>query len=92
MATREQNKPQPEFEPLVCNVRTAEVLLGEGKDRIYALIRSGEIESYLDGSSRKISVASIKARVARKLAASKNKFEQGRHPRHKPPDDSPSPS
>jgi hypothetical protein len=90
---RDQKKERPVFEPLVCDVRAAEALLDEGKDRIYALIRSGELESYLDGGSRKISVSSIKARVARKLAAAKNKFERGRHPGQKrPPDDSPSPS
>jgi hypothetical protein len=32
------------------------------------MLNNGELESYLDGASRLITVASIKARIARKLA------------------------
>jgi excisionase family DNA binding protein len=35
---------------------------------IYGLMRRGELQSYLDGRSRRITVASINAYVARQLA------------------------
>jgi hypothetical protein len=37
--------------------------------RLYELINSGQIQSYRDGKSRKMVVASIKAHIARKLEA-----------------------
>jgi hypothetical protein len=40
-----------------------------GTERLWELINSGELESYLDGRARRITVASIKAHIARKLAA-----------------------
>jgi excisionase family DNA binding protein len=46
-------------------------MLDCGTTRLYELIANGELESYRDGKSRKITVASIKARVARMLAESR---------------------
>jgi excisionase family DNA binding protein len=45
-------------------------MLGIGNTRGYELIAAGELESYRDGRSRKITVASIKRYVERQLAAS----------------------
>jgi hypothetical protein len=45
-----------------------------GKTKLFELIAAGELESFLDGPVRRITVASIRARIQRKLqeAASKN--------------------
>ena len=50
--------------------RTACVMLDVGITRLYELIAAGEVDSYLDGRARKITVASIDRRIARLLAES----------------------
>jgi hypothetical protein len=57
-------------EPLLVRPREAWRMLGCGNTRGYQLIASGELETFLDGSARKIVVASIHAFIARKLASS----------------------
>jgi hypothetical protein len=44
-------------------------LLDLGMTRLYELIKSGELESYKEGTSRKITMRSIRARPERLLAA-----------------------
>jgi excisionase family DNA binding protein len=56
---------------LVVSPKTACAMLGVGVTKLYELIDTGELESYKDGKMRRITVASIKARVARKLEQSK---------------------
>jgi hypothetical protein len=56
-------------ERLVVSPRRAWHMLGCGNTHGYALIKAGELETYLDGKSRKITVASIHALIARRLAA-----------------------
>jgi excisionase family DNA binding protein len=56
-----------------------EKLGGKSRDLIYELIRTGELDSYLDGRRRLITTASIKAYVERKLAAATT-FERARYP------------
>jgi excisionase family DNA binding protein len=58
-----------DLEPLVVKPKVAWRMLGCGNTRGYELLASGELESYRDGRSRKITVASIKAFVARQLSA-----------------------
>jgi hypothetical protein len=58
-------------EPLVVSPARAKTMLDCGTTRLYELIANGELESFRDGKSRKITVASIKARVARMLAESR---------------------
>jgi hypothetical protein len=60
------------IEPFVVRPRTACRLLDCGVTRLYALIARGEVESFLDGGSRKIVVASIKDYLDRQRAASKS--------------------
>jgi hypothetical protein len=55
--------------PLVVSPKTAGAMLGYGLTRIYALMKAGELESYLDGGARRITVNSIKDFVERKLTA-----------------------
>lgn len=58
-----------EVEPLVVKPKVAWQMLGCGNTRGYELLAAGELESYRDGRSRKITVASIKAYVARHLSS-----------------------
>jgi hypothetical protein len=60
-------------EPLVVSPARAKAILDIGHTKLYELLGAGELESYRDGKSRKITVASIKARIARKLAESRAK-------------------
>jgi hypothetical protein len=57
-------------EPIVVSPRRARHLLDCGNTRFYELLAAGELESFKDGKSRKVTMASIKAYVARRLAAS----------------------
>jgi excisionase family DNA binding protein len=59
------------FEPLVVKPRIAWRLLGCSNTYGYELLAAGELESFKDGKSRKITMASIKARIARQLEAAK---------------------
>ena len=63
-------RPDPaDVEPLVVKPKAAWTMLGCGNTRGYELLAARELESYKDGRSRKITVASIKAFVARQVAA-----------------------
>jgi excisionase family DNA binding protein len=54
-------------ELLVVSPRRARRMLDCGNTRLYELIAARELESFKDGRSRKITVASIKAYIARRL-------------------------
>ena len=56
-------------EPLVVRPKDAWRILQCGNTRGYELVKSGELESFLDGRSRKITVKSIHGYITRKLAA-----------------------
>jgi len=58
------------LDPLVVKPKVAWRMLGCGNTRGYELIAAGELESYKDGRSRKITVASIKRYIEQQLAAS----------------------
>lgn len=64
-------------------------MLDCGNTRLYELLKRNELESYLDGRSRKILVASIHRHIARRLAAERAATappqlgrQQGRLPKH----------
>src|SRR5262245_57971134 len=57
------------LEPLAVTPRQACILLGVGNTRLYQLIRNGELESYLDGRARRITMRSIHRRITRLLAS-----------------------
>ena len=57
--------------PLVVSPAKAMSMLDCGRTRLYELINAKELESYLDGKARKITVASIHARIDRKLKESR---------------------
>ena len=70
--------------PLAVSPREACRLAGIGMSRLYQLLRSGELKSFRDGRSRRITMKSIHDRVNR-LAAVDRKWRQitPRPPRNK---------
>jgi excisionase family DNA binding protein len=54
-------------EPLVVRPRDACRLLAVGNTRLYELIGAGELETYLDGRARRITMDSIRRYIARRL-------------------------
>jgi hypothetical protein len=79
-----QNSHISEAAPLVVSPRVACVMLNIGTTRLYALIGAGELDSYLDGRVRRITVESIHRRIARLLVASGHASEPQRR-RGRPP-------
>ena len=67
--------------PLAVTPRQACMLLSIGNTHLYELIRTGELDSYLEGRARRITMESIQRRVARKLgetaAARPGREEEG---------------
>jgi hypothetical protein len=59
-------------EPFVVGPRRACYLLDVGATTLYDLIARGELESYREGISRKITMRSIVARIERKLSSELN--------------------
>jgi len=57
-----------EVGPLVVKPKTAWKMLACGNTRGYELLNAGELESYWDGRSRKITVDPIRRYIARRLA------------------------
>jgi hypothetical protein len=71
--------PRPPFKarPLVVRPREARRLLGGiGSARLWAMIHSGELESFLTGRARFITTRSIEAHIEKHLAAARD--ENGR--------------
>jgi len=68
-----------DHERLVVRPRRAWHLLDCGTTRLYELLDQGELESFLDGRSRKITVESIRRYIAKRLASAdkKNPVPQG---------------
>jgi hypothetical protein len=56
-------------ERLVVSPRRARHMLDCGNTRLYELLKNKELDSYLDGRSRKITVDSIRRYIAQQLAA-----------------------
>lgn len=54
---------------LVVSPREARHMLDCGNTRFYELLNAKELDSYLDGRSRKVTVELIHSYIARKLAA-----------------------
>ena len=59
----------PGIDRLVVRPKRAWQMLDCGNTRGYALLNAGELEGFLDGRSRKITVESIHRYIARRLAA-----------------------
>jgi hypothetical protein len=59
-------------EPFGVSPRRTAFVLDCGVTRVYELIKSGELESYKEGTSRKITTRSIRARIDRLLGAARS--------------------
>ena len=68
MRSTERSDFGGQIEPLLVKPKVAWNLLGCGNTRGYELLAAGELESFLDGSSRKITMASIRRYIERRLA------------------------
>jgi excisionase family DNA binding protein len=67
--------------PLVAGMAKTKVLLDTGTDKIYDLIKAGELDSYMEGNRRKITMESIERLIQRRLeTAARSDFQRGRHP------------
>jgi hypothetical protein len=67
--------------PLVVGLATARVKLDCGIDKLYDLIKARELDSFLDGNRRKITMESIERLIQRRLeSAASSEFQRGRHP------------
>jgi excisionase family DNA binding protein len=67
-------------EPLSVSPRQACRMLNVGNTRLYQLIGAGELASYQDGRARRITVDSIRRRIARLLGEA-NPSDAAPHPR-----------
>jgi hypothetical protein len=82
-AARAPRRSATAVDPLVVRPAEAWRMLGCGPTYGYELLESGQLDSYVEGSARKITVASIKAYIARRLAASKG-AKARKSPRNRP--------
>ena len=78
MSSRKTGLTHWEFGPLVVKPKIAWKMLQCGNTRGYELLAAGELESFLDGRSRKITVASIRQYIERQLQSSGNTQQQRR--------------
>jgi excisionase family DNA binding protein len=58
-------------DPLLVKPKEASRMLNCGNTRLYELLSAGELDSFLDGRSRKITVESIRRYVTRHLEGTK---------------------
>lgn len=73
---KRKRRAAPFVEPIAVERSQARDVLGNiGDEKLYKLVNSGEIESYLDGNKRKYLYASLKAYAAR-MAATHNKVKE----------------
>jgi hypothetical protein len=69
-----RNSAQPiAVEIISTSTKNARQVIGCGNTRLYELLNSGKIQSYTDGRSRKVIVASLREYVARQLEAETSK-------------------
>jgi hypothetical protein len=65
---------------LVVGPKRACAMLGIGTTRLYALLAASELDSYLEGSGRRITTASIVAYVQRRLTGAPPPRQNPRKP------------
>jgi hypothetical protein len=71
---RDATAPESD-EPLGVSMKKARHILDIGTTYLYQLLANGELESYIDGGRRKVTMASIKRRVDRLVEASRGRYE-----------------
>ena len=63
--------------PLVVPPKVAAAMLGYGLTRTYALLKAGELKSYVDGGARRVLVRSITEYIERKLETDSKPARRG---------------
>jgi hypothetical protein len=63
--------------PLAVPPKAAAQMLGYGLTRTYALLKAGELQSYVDGGARRVLVKSISDFIERKLKADSKPVRRG---------------
>jgi len=71
-------------ERLLVKPKAACAMLDCGNTRLYQLLKAGELKSFLDGRSRKITVDSIRTYIARQLRDANPVSSQTPRPRGRP--------
>jgi hypothetical protein len=71
----------PDLEPLVVKPKVAWQMLSCSNTRGYELLADGELDSFRDGRSRKVTVESIRRYIAQRLASSQSTTAQSHLPR-----------
>jgi Helix-turn-helix domain len=75
---------ETDIEPFIVKPRDARRLLSVGQTTLYQLLKTGELESFLDGRSRKITVDSIRRYIARRLTLAVSQTEDSGPRRGRP--------
>jgi hypothetical protein len=70
----------PDLGPLVVKPRVAWKMLACSNTRGYELLAAGKLDSFLDGRSRKITVASIRRYIEQRLTSTQITTAQSRSP------------
>jgi hypothetical protein len=71
-------------ERLVVSPRRARYLLDVGNTRLYELLAANELDSFLDGRSRKITVESIHRYISRRLSSDRTLVRAAAHSPRRP--------
>jgi hypothetical protein len=64
------------IKPLVTGMTGACVMLDCGIDKLYDLIAAKEIDSFLEGTRRKVVIHSIESLIERRLASRRDKLDR----------------
>jgi hypothetical protein len=83
MFSQSTHLPNWEVGPLIVKPKIAWKMLACSNTRGYELLNSGELESFLDGRSRKITVESIRRYITRRLAPTNNGVSTNTQPRRR---------
>jgi hypothetical protein len=70
------SKENPPLVPLIVGMKETSHLLSCGHDQVYDLLKSGELESFMEGQRRKITMRSIQALIAKRLADAGSVFQR----------------
>jgi excisionase family DNA binding protein len=65
---RRKTDSKPPITPLVVSPRQAQTLLGVGRTYLYELLGRGCLDFYKEGTSTRITVASVNRHIATRLA------------------------
>ena len=71
--------------PLVASPNQTMTAIQVSRKKLYELINTGELESYKEGKSRRITVRSINEYIERRLAAEEARRGRSASDRHHPP-------